>query len=81
MEYFFGNLKNNFDFYLRSKLNFSRKNYCERPQLKSILRDIYYFNIFNNCFSRKIGNLSVLDIGSKNWEYVKGEYYFFKTFF
>jgi len=80
MEYFFDNLKNSFDFTLRSKLKFSRKNYSIKVDWKNFLRDIYYFNIFKKCFTIQNKKISILDIGSKNWEYIGGEYYFFKTF-
>ena len=80
MKYLLDNLKNSFDFTIRSKFNFSRKNYYEEPKLVNILRDIYYFNVLRNCFSDIAAkNLSVLDIGSKNWEYVNSEYSFFAS--
>ena len=81
MKYFLSNLRNSFDFALRNKFNFSRRNYCEKQTLKNILRDIYYFNLFKKCFKEtEKEEVSVLDIGSKNWEYVNGEYSFFKSY-
>lgn len=82
MKYFLDNLKNSFDFTLRNKFNFSRKNYFEKQKLTDILRDIYYFNIFKKYFSNIEENkeISVLDIGSKNWEYVNSEYSFFNSY-
>ena len=78
MSYFFDNLKNNFDFFVRNHINLSRKNYCEKPKLINILRNIYFFNIFRKCFSKiEKDEISVLDIGSKNWEYFQSEYSFF----
>ena len=43
--------------------------------------NIYYLNIFDKYLSKKQKNdISILDIGSKNWAYVKSEYVFFKSF-
>ena len=110
MAYFFDNLKNNFDFFLRSPL--SRKNYFEKTEdltdifetedeecfynnLKEkygsilennttqriFLENIYFLNIFDKYLSKnKKENLSILDIGSKNWSYVRSEHTFFHSF-
>ena len=112
MAYFFDNLRNCFDFFLRNKITLSRKNYCEKPQdlsglvfddeqkslyerlenkygsglkentvKRNFLNNIYFLNIFDKYLSRKDGKeISALDIGSKNWAYVKSEYLFFKSF-
>ena len=72
------NLKNNIDFFIREKTKFSRKNYKlkdknnpESNYVRSLLTK--YFPIDYH------SNLSVLDIGSKNWSYVLGEYDYFKS--
>ena len=45
------------------------------------LLNLYYLNIFDKYLSPKTkDNISILDIGSKNWEYAKSEYVFFKSF-
>ena len=108
MVYFFDDLRNRFDFFLRSNLNFSRHNYTEEvnnelgkneielsdEQLKkynlSLLKDlfqrnieenIYFLNIFDKYLTKKHGlKISLLDIGSKNWNYVKSEYLFASSF-
>lgn len=47
----------------------------------NFLLNLYYLNIFDKYFSQKTKkNASILDIGSKNWEYVKSEFIFFKSF-
>ena len=72
------NLKNEFDFFIRSHTKFSRKNYCgetENPESK------YVFDILSRHVKPlKKEKLSVLDVGSKNWAYVRGEYDFFKSY-
>ena len=113
MNYFFQNLKNNIDFFLRKNLDFSRKNYFvineskehlfhstklkQREQFlfrkyeleflklnssrENYLENLYLLDLLDKHL--KIGdksNLSVLDIGCKNWFYAKGEYFFFKKF-
>ncbi len=74
----FKDLKNKFDFYIRTKTKFSRKNYsgnANNPESE------YLFEILTNYFPIDFQeNISVLDIGSKNWAYVKGEYDFFKNY-
>ena len=112
MLYFADNLKNNIDFFLRSLIHLSKKDYFEAPQnlegvfeseeqgnlfctLKDrygsllsqnttrriFLLNLYFLNIFDKHLSKKEGKeLSILDIGSKNWEYVRSEYAFFKSF-
>lgn len=81
MKQLFENLKNNFDFYLRNYITFSRKNYFEDNNLTNILINIYYYHIFKQYLSKnKSDNLTILDVGSKNWEYAKAQYFFFKSF-
>ena len=42
--------------------------------------NLYFLNVFDKYLSKNsFKNLSILDIGSKNWEYVKSEYLFFKS--
>lgn len=104
MEYFFENLKNNFDFFLRQHITFSRKNYTEKSEdlsdilieehlgrnyeisfflpsnRRTYLENIYYLNLFDKCLNKEAAeNISILDIGSKNWSYVKSEYLFFHS--
>ncbi len=74
----FQDLKNRFDFFIRSHTKFSRKNY--RGEIENAESD-YVFDILNqNLKLSKRENIKVLDIGSKNWAYVRGEYKFFKQF-
>ena len=92
-------LKNKFDFFIREKTKFSRKNYSPKPQnvldlvppseynLTILKKDITRQNCQENLYILDIldkyfriypsENLKVLDIGSKNWNYAKGEYIFF----
>ena len=45
------------------------------------LENIYFLNVFDKCLTKiPKEDLSVLDVGSKNWSYVKSEYCFFKSF-
>lgn len=93
-------LKNKFDFFIRQKTKFTRKNYSPRPQkvsdlipnnqydltiLKSditrqnCIENLYILDILDKYFRiYPMQDLKVLDIGSKNWNYAKGEYIFFK---
>lgn len=111
MRYFYTDFRNNIDFFLRSLITISRKNYRETPADKSLLFDndeqrclynelgqrydlssfeklnevnfltnLYYLDIFERLITPKAKSLSVLDIGSKNWNYAASEYVFFKTF-
>lgn len=78
IKYMFENLKNNFDFYIRSFTKFSRKNYSGNPDN---IESKYLFDILDKYFPMDDKeNVSVLDIGSKNWAYVKGEYDFFSRY-
>ena len=92
-------LKNIFDFYIRQKTKFSRKNYSPKAQnvlgilppseydltiLKTditkqhCLENLYILDILDKYFRvYPKEDLKVLDIGSKNWNYAKGEYIFF----
>ncbi len=74
----FDDLRNRFDFFIRSKTKFSRKNYkgeTENPESD------YVYDILSQFLKPKERDfLRVLDIGSKNWAYVGGEYRFFRQF-
>lgn len=80
----FKDLKNRFDFFVRNKTRFSRKNFVEKKQGlidRNILENLYTKDVLEQCFSRKImKEVKVLDIGCKNWFYAKGEYDFFESF-
>jgi len=112
LQYFFNDIKNNIDFFLRNKLIISRKNYFEKSEnkanvfkneiqiktfeklkntynlellnnttIQNYLENLYFINLFDNIFSKEYKeNISILDIGSKNWSYVKSEYIFFKNY-
>lgn len=80
----FENIKNTIDFFIRNKTKFSRKNFVEKnPDLikRNEQENLYTFDILNQFFIKKQKQtLKVLDIGSKNWFYAKGEYDYFKSF-
>lgn len=113
MKYFFSNIKNIFDFYLRQKIKFSRRNYYVENEPKEgmfktpekISQEQFLYEKYNLDFLKNNSTqenysanlymldvldkniqtefkpeISVLDIGAKNWFYVKGEYFFFKKF-
>lgn len=77
-------LKNEIDFFIRSKTKFSRKNFVEKSDrvLKFVKQEnLYVFEILEIYFEKQIKNYTkILDIGSKNWSYAKGEYDFFDSF-
>ena len=77
-------LRNSFDFYLRSKTKFSRKNFVEK-EIKILERNVnenlYTKDVLSKFFCQKHRNVTrILDIGCKNWFYARGEYEFFKSF-
>ena len=80
----FENIKNNIDFWIRSNTKFSRKNFVETDEkilYRNYLENLYTFDILEQCFVKKAySNPKILDIGSKNWFYAKGEYSFFDSF-
>lgn len=111
MKYFVQNLKNNFDFFLRQHLDFSRKNYFIKNEPKEALfadsklierektlvekyslehlksnssaqnycENLYTIDLLDRFLTIDFQeDLTALDIGSKNWFYAKGEYFFFK---
>lgn len=77
-------LKNEIDFFIRSKTKFSRKNFVEKSEkvLKIIENEnLYTFEILNNYFEKlQFEKTQILDIGSKNWSYARGMYEFFESF-
>lgn len=76
------NLKNSFDFFLRSVLRISRKNYSEPCSRQSELENLYMTDILYKYFElENRPEAKILDVGSKNWFYVKGEYDFLKKNF
>lgn len=79
----FDDLKNSFDFYLRNKIRFSRKNFVEKNKdliERNEAENLYTKAVLEQAFSKQNGNLKILDIGCKNWFYAKGEYEFFSSF-
>lgn len=78
----FEDLKNSFDFFVRSKTRFSRKNFVEKNQElieRNRLENLYTEELLSRFFSNldKDG-VSLLDIGCKNWFYAKGEFDFLR---
>jgi len=66
----YNNLKDKYDLYLI--LNSSEKIFN---------LNLYLLDIFDKFITKKSNkNITVLDIGSKNWDYVKSEYTFFNSF-
>ena len=52
----------------------------DRLNTRNFLENLYFLNIFDKYFSNKsCTEISVLDIGSKNWSYVRSEYLFFSS--
>jgi hypothetical protein len=48
---------------------------------RNIKENLYFLNIFDKYLTKKQGSdISLLDIGSKNWNYVKSEYLFVSSF-
>lgn len=78
------NIKNNIDFFIRQNTKFSRKNFVEKNEetlLINYLENLYVFDILDRFFSKTNKDfVSVLDIGSKNWSYSRGEHAFFDSF-
>ena len=77
-------LKNRFDFFVRNKTRFSRKNFVEKNRElveRNMLENEYTKDILSKAFTkRELREAKILDIGCKNWFYAKGEYDFFKSF-
>lgn len=80
----FEELRNKIDFFIRNNTKFSRKNFVEKDEILLKINErenLYIQDILEQFFSKRIKrNTYVLDIGSKNWFYAKGEYNFFKSF-
>ena len=78
------NLKNNIDFFIRNLLKISRKNFQETSAElieRNKLENKYTSDILEQYFKkRNINHTRILDIGSKNWFYAKGEHAFFQSF-
>ena len=78
----FEDLKNSFDFFVRSKTRFSRKNFVDKNQElieRNRLENLYTEDLLSCFFSNLDKNgVSLLDIGCKNWFYAKGEFDFLK---
>lgn len=78
MNIMFKDLKNSVDYYIRSHTKFSRKNYKGEVNNDEAA---YVFDILTRYMNPKPeGSLKILDIGSKNWAYVKVEYDFFRKY-
>ena len=77
-------LKNEIDFFIRNKTKFSRKNFVEKSEkiLKIVEKENHYvFELLGQYFEKKeFENTKILDIGSKNWSYAKGQHKFFSSF-
>ena len=80
----FENIKNGIDFFIRNKTKFSRKNFVEKDEkllFRNYLENLYTYDILEQCLKKYPSDTAkILDIGSKNWFYAKGEYSFFKSF-
>ena len=80
----FEDLKNNIDFFIRKKTKFSRKNFVEKNKKlieRNELENLYTYEVLDKYFSKTPRDFAnILDIGSKNWFYAKGEHSFFRTF-
>ncbi len=80
----FDNLKNTIDFYIREKTKFSRKNFVEKNK-KMLLRadkeNEFFLDLFKKYFKQQQKeSIKVLDIGSKNFYYIKSMHNFFSSF-
>ena len=80
----FDEIRNNIDFFIRNKTRFSRKNFIETDEdlvARNIQENLYTTDVLNQVFEKKTSEkIKILDIGSKNWFYAKGEYEFFNSF-
>lgn len=77
-------MRNEIDFFIRCKTKFSRKNFVERSEkiLKLVEQEnLYIEEILEKYFEKNIENhINILDIGSKNWSYAKGQHKYFAGF-
>ena len=80
----FENIRNNIDFFIRSNIRISRKNFVEKDveNLERLKQEnLYTFDVMNKFFTlNKKQRFKALDIGCKNWFYAKGEYDFYSQF-
>ena len=80
----FDDLRNSFDFFVKNKIRFSRKNFVEKnPQRieRNRFENLYTKNFLEKFIEkRELHSAKILDIGCKNWFYARGEYDFFKSF-
>ena len=80
----FNEIRNNIDFFIRSHIRFSRKNFVEKNTLmieRNEKENLYTYQILENFFNKNSKkHLSILDIGCKNWFYAKGEHQYFNSF-
>lgn len=80
----FEDVRNSIDFFIRNKTRFSRKNFRETSQKlieRNCLENLYTRDVLEQFFEKKHKNhTKILDVGCKNWFYVKGEHEFFKSF-
>ena len=68
------------EFYDNLKIKYGEE-LSQNTTQRIFLENIYFLSIFDKYLSKKKKeNISILDIGSKNWSYVKSEYLFFKSF-
>lgn len=78
-------LKNIIDFYLRNLIKVSRKNFVEKnPDLieRNEKENLYTEDILGQYFQKiEKDEIRVLDIGTKNWFYAKGEHNFFSKLY
>lgn len=78
------NIRNNIDFFIRSNIRISRKNFVEKnvENLERLKQEnLYTFDVLNKFFTiNEKTDIKALDIGCKNWFYAKGEYDFYKQF-
>ena len=63
--------------YLNEKYNLS---IIDKYNNINLLTNLYYLEIFDKYISPANNNASILDIGSKNWNYAGSEYIFFNKF-
>ena len=75
----FNDLRNRFDYFIRSNTKFSRKDYFEESPI--VKETNYVLDVLERVFNPQFSeSLRVLEIGCKNWEFVRGEYSFFQKY-
>jgi len=74
-------LRNNIDFYIRNLTKFSRTNFEEKnPDSieQNRLENLYVETVLEKYLTKiDKNNIRILDVGCKNWSYVKGEHSYF----